>query len=684
MQYVTQEYMTKGEVKKRIEELREVINHHRYLYHVLDEIEISDAALDSLKNELKQLEDAYPELIAKDSPTQRVGGVALEKFEKVRHKVKQWSLEDAFSENEIRGWYNRIKRFLGYEHAIEMVGELKIDGLHIVLTYQNGILITGATRGDGEIGEDVTQNLKTIEAIPLRLQKNIDCVVEGEVFMRKSVFEKLNEKFRREGKPLLANPRNAAAGAIRQLDSKIAAERNLDAFLYELAWPEDRIPKTQKEELEYLSTLGCKVNKHWRRLRTIEDAIAFWKEWEYKKDREDYWIDGIVLKANERDLQGKLGYTGKAPRFMLAAKFLPEEQTTIIKKIIPSVGRTGKITPVALLKPVEIKGTIVSRATLHNYDEISRLDAREGDTVIITKAGDVIPKVTSVIKELRRKGAKALAMPTVCPICEKPVMREEGEVDIFCENPLCGAMRAKKLIHFASKQGLDIEGLGKKIVSRLMDEGYITDIVSIFDLTKNVIKDLEGFGEKSADNLLYAIKEAKRPRLEKFFNALGIEYVGSETAKWIAQRLFEKFGAIRNPKELLAIWQKLSPEDIKTIEGIGPKVCQSFTVFIKEKQNRRLLEELAKRGMKFSEGSVFEGKFNEKIFLFTGGLSSMSRGEAQKKVIDEGGGVAESISKRVDYLVVGVNPGSKLAKAKRLGIKTLSENEFLTIFQKPV
>lgn len=669
--------MNKQEVKRRIDALKKMINYHRYLYHVLDKIEISDSALDSLKNELTQLEGQYPEFLTPDSPTQRVGGKALEKFAKVRHKIKQWSLEDAFLEEEIREWASRVKRFLGSSDLFYMVGELKIDGLHVVLTYEKGVFTTGATRGNGEIGEDVTQNLKTIEAIPLRLKKNIDCVVEGEVFMRKSTLEQLNRLFKKEGKSVLANPRNAAAGAIRQLDPRVAAERKLDAFFYEFAWPENAIPKTQKEELAYIAELGFKVNTHWRFMRTIEDAIAFWKEWEEKKESEDYWIDGIVLKVNSQDLQKKLGYTGKSPRFALAAKFSPEEKTTILKHILPSVGRTGKITPVALLEPVKIKGTIVSRATLHNYDEISRLDVREGDTVIITKAGDVIPKVTRVIKDLRKKGAKAVIMPTVCPICKKPLTHKEGEVDVFCENLLCGATRARKLIYFVAKSGLDIEGLGEKIVSRLMDEGYITDIVSIFDLTKDAIKNLEGFREKSAENLLHAIEEAKRVRLEKFFNALGIDYVGSETAKWIARWLLEKFGAIRNPKELLALWQTLSPEDVARIEGIGPKASQSFTAFIKEKQNRRLLEELSKKGVEFLEERISRGGLKDKTFLFTGEFSSLTRGQAEQRVREEGGEVAKNISKRVDYLVVGVNPGSKLQKAKKLGVKELSENEFL-------
>lgn len=679
--------MDKLQAKKRIEELKKVINHHRYLYHVLDKLEISDAALDSLKHELQTLEQRYPEFIAPDSPTQRVGGAPLEKFAKVRHKVKQWSLEDAFSEREIREWEKRLRRFLGLDKVCDFVGELKIDGLHIVLTYEKGVLKTGATRGDGEMGEDVTQNLKTIEAIPLKLQKPIDCVAEGEVFMRKSVFEKLNENLKKEGKPLLANPRNAAAGAIRQLDPTIAANRRLDAFIYDLVWPRGLIPETQKDELEFLSRLGFKVNAHGRYVKTIDGVITFWKYWEKKKDSEDYWIDGIVCKVADRSLQEKLGYTGKAPRWALAAKFSPEQKTTRMRGIIASVGRTGKITPVALLEPVEIKGTIVSRATLHNYDEVARLDVREGDTVVVAKAGEVIPQVISVIKDLRKKGAKVLSLPKHCPICKKPLDRVKGEVDIFCSNPSCGALRAKKFIFFASKAGLDIEGLGEKIVSRFMDEGLITDIVSIFDLKEADIKELERFGEKSAKNLIEAIERAKHIPLWKFLHALGIDYIGSQTALWIQNWLIlflaslekKKFGAIQNPEKLLAIWRKLTSQNLREIPGIGPKASESFIVFIRSKQNQELLKELSKRGMSFvieDKGGALFGK----IFLFTGTLETMSRDQAQEKVREKGGEVASSVSKKLDYLVFGRKPGSKLDKAKKLGIPTLSEEAFLSLF----
>ncbi len=669
--------MNRVQTQKRITELKRVINHHRYLYHVLDKAEISDAALDSLKHELKELEDAFPEFITPDSPTQRVGGKPLEKFLKVKHKVKQWSLEDAFCQSEIREWEGRAKRFLHSAHDLDYVGELKIDGLHVVLSYEKGMLKTGATRGDGETGEDVTQNLKTIEAIPLRLQREIDCVVEGEVFMRKSVLETLNRERKQKGLPILANPRNAAAGAIRQLDSRIVAERKLDAFVYEFSWPEDRIPHTQKEELELLAELGFKVNTHWRYLKSIGDVVSFWKQWEKDRDSEDYWVDGIVVKVNNRSLQQALGYTGKAPRFTLAAKFSPEEKTTIVEKIIASVGRTGKITPVALLKPVEIKGTVVSRATLHNYDEIARLDVRQGDTVIVTKAGDVIPQVIGVVQELRPKDARAVVLPARCPICGKALMQRKGEVDIFCTNPSCGALRAKRLIHFVSKAGLDVEGMGKKIVSRLMELGLITNIADIFTLKEEDIEELEGFGEKSAKNLVEAIERAKTIPLWKFFIALGIDYVGSQAALWIEDFLIDRSGRITTPGKLLRVWMKLTPQDLTSIEGIGPKASESFTAFIKEKKNQALLETFDKRSITFILPEQKAGTLAGKTFVFTGELEKMTRSEAQELVRQKGGKVSESISKRVNYLVAGKEAGSKLAKAKKLGVSILSEGPFL-------
>lgn len=673
--------MEKVKIKHRIDELKKAINHYRYVYHVLDKQGISEEALDSLKNELKQLEDQYPEFITPDSPTQRVGGKPLEKFKKVAHLVRQWSLEDAFSENEIQEWGNRLQRFLGFSGDIDVVGELKIDGLHVVLTYERGSLKTGATRGDGEIGEDVTQNLKTVESIPLVLAKPLDCVVEGEVFMRKSIFDALNKEREKTGQALLANPRNAAAGAIRQLDPAIAASRRLDSFVYDIAWPENSLPSDQKGELELLSRLGFKVSKHWKQLATIKEAVAFWKEWEIKKDQEDYWVDGIVFKVNDRGLQERLGYTGKAPRFAIAAKFAPEEKTTIVQDIVPFVGRTGKLTPVAFLTPVEIKGSIVSRASLHNYDEIKRLDVRKGDTVAVKKAGDVIPQITTVIKELRKKGARVVEPPSICPMCGSPVKQAPGEVDFLCSNRRCGALRAKQIIYFVSKSGLDIEGLGEKNVQRFIDEGLIEDMLDIFDLTQADIEPLPGFGRKSAENIVNTIQKSKEMPLWRFINALGIDHVGRQTALWLQDWLIKKFGSIKDPLALLNAWKNLTPADLEEIPGIGPKVSYSVVAFAKHPRYQALLEGMATRGVSFIYQKALSLPLVDMSFLFTGTLDSLSRNAAEKKVVELGGTIASSVSRHLSYLVVGRDHGSKLKKAKALGIRVILEKEFLALLK---
>ena len=667
--------------KKRIEEVRKIINRHRYLYHVLNREEISAQALDSLKRELKLLEDAHPEFVTPDSPTQRVAGKPLEKFIKVTHKVRQWSLEDAFSEQEMQEWELRLKRLAPGAH-IDYVGELKIDGLHIILTYEKGGFIAGATRGDGEVGEDVTQNLKTIEAIPLTLALPIDCVVEGEVFMARHVLEELNKERAKKGEQALANPRNAAAGAIRQLDPAIARERRLDCFVYELSWPEKNIPATQKEELEFLKKLGFKVNDRWQHLKNLNDIIRFWELCEKRRETEDYWIDGTVIKINRQDLQKRLGYTGKAPRFAIAFKFSPEETTTIIQDVIPSLGRTGKITPIALLKPVVIKGTTISRASLHNYDEIARLDARKGDTAIISKAGDIIPKVIKVLPELRQRDSKKISPPTRCPICGGPVKRAEGQVDYFCANPKCFSLQAKGIIHFFSKQGLDARGLGEKIILRLLDENLIKDIIDVFDLKVSDIAPLEGFGEKSAQNLISSIYGLKRVRLWRLLNALGIPHVGRQAALWLERWFVERFGAIRGPKDLADGWKTLTPQNFEEIAGIGPKASAQMAAFIREKKHQKFFADLAKRGMTFVLPQREKLPLTEKTFVFSGSLSSMTRSQAQEKVIALGASTGESVSKKTDYLVAGFEPGSKLDQAKKLGITILDEKQFLGLIKR--
>lgn len=664
--------MTKQEAKARIEKLKKEINYHRYLYHVLDKVEISDAALDSLKHELYELEQQYPEFITPDSPTQRIGGKPLEQFKKVAHIVPQWSFNDAFSPDEIREFDKRVKRFLreagiGEDITPDYTAELKIDGLHIVLTYEKGILKTGATRGDGKIGEDVTQNLKTIESIPLRLEKNLDLVAEGEVFMKKSVLEKLNEEREKKGEPLLANPRNAAAGAIRQLDSRIAAGRHLDCFTYDLSWAGNfPLPGAQSEELEKLKNLGFKVNKSWRHCKNIEEVIIAWQDALKIREKEDYWIDGIVVKLNRNDWQEKLGYTGKAPRWAIAFKFPAEQATTIVEDIIVQVGRTGRLTPVAVLKPVSVMGSTISRATLHNEDEIRRLGLKIRDTVIIQKAGDVIPEVVKILSGLRTGKEKEFRMPQKCPICGSPVKRSEGEVATYCTNKRCYAQDLRRITHFVSKKGLDIVGMGKKIVERFMDEGLISEPADIFDLTRDDISVLARFGEKSADNLVESIRKSKNVFLGRFIFALGIPHVGEEMS-------YDLSLYFKN----LANIQKAGVEDLTKAKDVGPVVAKSIYDFFRDKHNIKIIENLKKAGVKIIPDKAPKGKLAGKSFVVTGTLESMSREQAHEKIRSLGGSVSSAVSGKTSYLVAGKNPGSKYDRAKRLGVKILNEKEFL-------
>ncbi|MBU4141840.1 NAD-dependent DNA ligase LigA [Patescibacteria group bacterium] len=664
--------MTKQEIKTRIEKLKKEIDHHRYLYHVLDKVEISDAALDSLKHELYELEQKYPEFITSDSPTQRIGGAPLDKFKKISHSVPQWSFNDGFTPDEIREFDARVRRFLrdggaGENIIPDYTAELKIDGLHVALTYKNGIFTTGATRGDGKIGEDVTQNLKTIESIPLKLEKELDLTAEGEVFMAKSVLEKLNKERQKKGEQLLANPRNAAAGAIRQLDSKIARERRLDCFIYDLSHAGNfPMPATQKEELEKLKELGFKVNKNWKYCANIEEAIKVWEYWLKNREREDYWIDGIVIKLNSGDWQKRLGYTGKAPRWAIAFKFPAEQATTIVEDIVAQVGRTGVLTPVAHLKPVVVMGSKISRATLHNEDEIRRLGLKIGDTVIIQKAGDVIPEVVKVLPNLRTGKEKDFRMPKKCLVCGSSIVRHEGEVAAYCANKKCYAQDLRRLIHFAGKKAFNIEGMGKKIVQRFVDEKLIFSAADIFELTKDDISVLARFGEKSADNLINAIAKSKTIFLSKFFFALGIHHAGEEMS-------YDLSLYFKNLENI----QKATVEDLTKSRDVGPVVAESVYKFFRGAGNIKLINDLKKAGVKIIPDKAPEGKLAGKSFVVTGTLESMSREQAHDKIRALGGNVGSAVSAKTSYVVAGENPGSKYDRAKKLGVKILSEKEFL-------
>jgi len=668
--------LNRAQVRERIGKLKKTINYHRYLYHVLDKQEISDAALDSLKHELYELEWQFPDLVAPDSPTQRVGGEPLDKFVKVRHAVRQWSFEDVFDEEEIEKFDERVKKNIR-EKNVGYVCELKIDGFKIILTYKNGILERAATRGDGLVGEDVTRNVKTVESIPLKLEKDIDIIVEGEIWMSRTEFEKQNAIQKKKGESLFANPRNIAAGSIRQLDSKIAASRKLDSFIYDIAslgssaskW-KPNFPGTQFEELKFLSQLGFKVNKNFKFCKNINEVIDFWGEWQKKKEKENYWIDGIVVKIDVLDWQKKLGYTGKAPRFAIAFKFPAQQTTTKVEDIFVQVGRTGVLTPVAILKPVLVAGSIVSRATLHNAEEIKRLGLKIGDTIIIQKAGDVIPEVVKVLKELRAGKEKEFRMPEKCPVCGGKVERDKGGPITKCLNKKCAVRHRRELYYFTSKNAFDIEGLGPKIMDALLDNNLVQDAADIFDLKQGDLVGLERFGEKSAENLVRAIEGRREIGLDRFIVSLGILHAGEKTA----QDLAEKFETIEKLR-------KASLDDLLKIENIGEIVAKSVFDWFNNKSNGKFLNKLLERVKIKKISKKIGGKFVGKSFVITGVLNSMSRQLAKEKIKSLGGENLESVSKNTDFVVAGENPGSKFNKAKELGVKIITEREFLNMIE---
>ncbi|HDH04028.1 MAG TPA: NAD-dependent DNA ligase LigA, partial [Candidatus Campbellbacteria bacterium] len=548
--------------------------------------------------------------------------------------------------------------------------ELKIDGFKIVLTYEKGILKTAATRGDGIIGEDVTQNVKTIESIPLRLEKDVNVVVEGEIWMGKKEFERLNLERKKKGEPLFANPRNVAAGSIRQLNPKVTASRKLDSFMYDLSWGNFKLPETQYDELCFLRELGFKVNPHFELCKGVDEIVGYWRKWRKKRDKMDYWIDGVAVKLDEREWQKKLGYTGKAPRFAVAFKFPAEQAVTVVENIDVQVGRTGALTPVAHLRPVLVAGSVVSRATLHNKEEIKRLDVRVGDTVVVQKAGDVIPDVVKVIKEMRSGKEKVFKMPDKCPICGTPVAREKGSPVVKCPNKKCAVRHRRSLYYFVSKKGFDIEGMGAKIIDVLLDNGLIDDAADIFDLKKGDLIPLERFAEKSAENLIKAIGARKEITLERFIISLGIPNVGESTARDLAK----KFCSIEN-------LQNTDLEELEKIRDIGGIVAKDVFNWFRGGYNKKFLNKLLKRVKIKLVRHRISNKLGGKKFVLTGSLESMSRDEAKDKVRSLGGVVAESVSQKTDFVVAGKDPGSKYDKAKKMGIKILNEKAFLDIIK---
>ncbi len=689
--------MSKDTVEKRIQQLTEEINHHRKLYHVYDAPEISDEAYDSLFRELETLEREYPAFKSPASPTLRVGDEPRQAFQKVKHGKRQWSFDDVFDLEELRSWDERLRRLIEKNtgtlpRKLEYIAELKIDGLKIVLTYEKGILVRGATRGNGEIGEEVTENLRTIESIPLALEKTYDVTVVGEAWLSKNELARINEERKKLGEPLFANPRNAAAGSIRQLDSRITAKRKLSAFIYDIDAIEGQsLPQTQVEELKLLKHIGFSVNPYSELCGGIEGIQAYYEEWNEKRESLPYALDGIVIKVNDQSLYDMLGYTGKSPRFGVAYKFPAEEGTSKVEAISIQVGRTGVLTPVAHLTPVKLAGTTVSRATLHNTDEIERLDVRIGDTVIVRKAGDIIPEVVSVLTKLRTGKEEAFAMPTHCPKCGTKVAREvisekngvkEYSAAIYCPNPNCFGKEREAIIHAVSRKGFDIVGLGEKIVEQLMEEGLVADIADIFELTTGDLEPLERFAEKSAEKLTQSITAKKTPSLERFLFALGIRHVGEETAELIAKDIASiKKARTLSPVSLYVLLRKRSREDWINIKGVGEKGAESLVEWLESDRTRKLFEHFELVGLRIALPAVSSGagKLAGQTFVLTGELERFTRDEAKRRIKGLGGVVSASVSRKTSYVVVGTDPGSKYEKARELGVSLLNEEEFLKL-----
>ncbi len=666
-------------VKERIEELRREINYHNYRYYVLNSPIISDVEYDKLMRELRELEEAHPELITPDSPTQRVGAPPLEEFKKVRHPKPMLSLDDAFNEEELRAWLKRISKILPEgvrPEDLEFVAEPKIDGLTVVLTYEDGRFVQGATRGNGIEGEDVTPNLRTIKAIPLRIPVKPDgpppkrLVVRGEAYMPIDAFEEFNRHQAEIGAKVFANPRNAAAGSIRQLDSRITAQRPLSIFTYAVVDVEGETLKTQWESLQYLKRMGFPVNPDSRLFKDFEEVVAYCNEWMKKRDLLNYEVDGVVVKINRFDLHEALGVVGNAPRWAIAYKFPGREATTKLLDIKINVGRTGTLNPIAILEPVEVGGVIVERAALHNEEDIHRKDIRIGDTVIVRRAGEVIPYVVGPVKELRTGAERIFHMPKTCPVCGEPVVKPEGEVAIYCINASCPAQLVRRVEYFASQGAMDIEGFGTRLAEQFVKEGLLKDVADFYYLKREDILKLEGFAEKSTDNLLEAIEASKDRPLWRLITALGIRYVGGVVAKILTQH-YPSIDALMNATR----------EELEAIEGIGPRIAASVVDFFSRPRNRQIIEKLRRAGVRMEEKvEVAEVRrpLEGLTFVITGTLPSMSREEAKALIERHGGKVTSSVSRKTDYLVVGEAPGAtKYNKAKSLGVPMIDEAELL-------
>ncbi|GAV26259.1 DNA ligase (NAD(+)) LigA [Carboxydothermus islandicus] len=658
--------MDKEAARKRIEELRALLHYHNYRYYVLDQPEISDAEYDRMLRELISLEQQYPEFITPDSPSQRVGGEVAKEFREVAHLKPMYSLDNAFGPEDLREFDRRVRSLLpGQEVEYEV--ELKIDGLAISLVYENGVLVRGATRGNGTTGEDITANVKTIKAIPLKLRKPIPLLeVRGEAYMPKESFARLNEQREERGEPLFANPRNAAAGSLRQLDPKVTAERDLSAFMYAIGEVQGYEPKTQAELMEWLLELGFKVNPYREVFNNIEDVINYCQSWHDKRFSLPYVIDGLVIKVNSLAQQEILGYTAKSPRWAIAYKFPAEIAETRLKDIIVRVGRTGVLTPTAIFEPVSLAGTTVTRASLHNEDYIREKDIRIGDIIRVQKAGEIIPEVVEVVKEKRTGAEKEFVMPDTCPVCQGKAVRLPGEAAWRCTNASCPAQLKEGIVHFASRGAMNIEGLGPAVAELLLDAGLIHNYADLYYLSAEEVAKLPRMGKKSAENLINAIEKSKQNSLERLIYGLGIRLVGEKAARDLAV-YFKELDRL-----ILA-----SEEEIMTIPSVGPKMAASIKAFFAQKENLELIEKLKAAGVNTKYlAEVRDNRLEGLTFVLTGTLSSFTRKEAEQLILSLGGKVSSSVSKKTSYVVVGEDPGSKLTKAKELGIPILTEEEF--------
>jgi len=668
------------EVKQRVEELRQLVQKASYAYYVLDDPIMEDSVYDQLYRELQQLETQYPELITSDSPTQRVGEKPATQFSSVRHNVPLYSLENAFNIDELKTWQERWKRHALKEvESAEYVCELKIDGSALALTYENGVLVRGATRGDGVTGEDITQNVRTIRSIPLRLNlANPPSRVEvrGEAFLPLEVFQRINQERRDAGEQLFANPRNAAAGTLRQFDSRIVAQRRLDFFAYTLHIPgmdDASIARTQWDALELLQNMGFRVNPNRKLCPTLEEVAAYYEYWDTERLNLSYLTDGVVVKINLFALQEQLGFTQKFPRWAIALKYPAQEAPTRVENIAVNVGRTGALTPLAEMRPVELAGTTVSRATLHNSDRVTQLDIRVGDTVIVRKAGEIIPEVVRVLTELRPTDAQPFQMPTHCPVCSQPVIRPEGEAVTRCVNASCPAILKGAIEHWVSRDAMDITGMGEKLVQQLVHRELVHSVADLYDLSATQLQALERMGKKSAEKLVQAIAQSKTQPWSRVLYGLGIRHVGSVNA----QTLTQHFPTV----DKLAT---ATPEDIAAVYGIGAEIAQSVHQWFRIPANQALIERLQAAELQLAQKDTIpvtevKTSVSGKTFVVTGTLPTLKRDEAKALIQNAGGKVTESVSKKTDYVVVGEAAGSKLEKAQQLNITCLSEAEFLEL-----